>query len=110
MFLGVVAQPIPHRNFDGYILLDQVSTQEEGRKLTSTRNFFDDFHANTTIKNGDWKTLFEGDTSMALTALDVKITVADYFALDDAIVDCLELSYCTFVGENGNKNIALLMI
>ena len=45
---------------------------------------------------------------MSLSALEVKRIVADHFALDAAVVDRLELSYTTFIGENENtKNCVI---
>ena len=100
MFLGVVSRPIPHRNFDGRIHLERISTQETVKKLTATQNFSDDVIVNQAIKNGEWRQLFDTDSPLSLSALEVKRIVADHFALDAAVVDRLELSYITFIGEN----------
>ena len=55
MFMGVVGCPIPHRNFDGKILLEIVSEKVVVSNLSCHQNFTDDVILNQAIKmeNGE---------------------------------------------------------
>ena len=54
IFMGVVARPLPHRNFDGKIMLERVSEQVTVTRLGSYTNFADDTITNSTIRNEEW--------------------------------------------------------
>ena len=62
-FLGVVSRPIPHRNFDGRILIERVSVQTTVSKLTAHTNFSDDVLINSAIKRGSGKKCLKGRQS-----------------------------------------------
>ena len=53
MFLGIVVRPIPHCYFDGYILLERLSTQVNVTKLTVNANFSDDVNVNCATKSSE---------------------------------------------------------
>ena len=46
--------------------------------------------------------MFDIDFILSFPALEIKRIVADHFALEDAVVDRLELLYTTLIGENEN--------
>ena len=54
MFLGVVANVIPSKNFDGKIYLQRVSEEKAYEKMTYNQNFSDDASANGLLKSGQW--------------------------------------------------------
>ena len=106
MFLGVVTRPIPHRNFDGRILLERVSKQTTVSKLTAHTNFSDDVLINSAIKKGERKDLFQGNKE--LTVGEIIDTISLYYGLEEYISDRMELSYTIYIGDKGNtKNIKL---
>ena len=106
MFLGVVGRPIPHRQFDGRILLERVSTTEPVTRQTATTNFSDDIFINNTIKSGEWRQLFQGISDLGCE--DILNTVSSHYNLEHVVADRLELSYTTFIGIAGNiKNVQI---
>ena len=52
MFMGVVGRPVPSKNFDGLIHLEQVSKSVKVKKLTCHQNFTDNVIVNIQIKQG----------------------------------------------------------
>ena len=91
MFLGVVTRPIPHRNFDGRILLERVSKQTTVSKLTTHTNFSDHILINSAIKKGEWKDLFQGNKE--LTIGEIIDTISLYYGLEEYISDRMEQSF-----------------
>ena len=55
MFMGVVANPVPERDFDGKIFLRRISKEEKYKKKSHHQNFTDDASLNSILKNGEWK-------------------------------------------------------
>lgn len=101
----VVGRPIPHRNFDGNIFLESVSKTEYVTKATAHTNFTDDTIANNMLKGGKWKHLFDTND---IEVDEVLRPISYSYALDDSIMDRMELYYTTKIGSNGNtKNVAL---
>jgi len=54
MFLGVVANSIPSKNFDGKIYLHHVSEEKAYAKTTYNQNFCDDASVSGLLKNARW--------------------------------------------------------
>ena len=52
MFMGVVANPIPDKDFDGKIFLRRISKTVQYQKLSHNQNFADDAGVNGLLKNG----------------------------------------------------------
>ena len=104
--MGVVGRPIPHRNFDGKIFLERVSERIPVSKITSHQNFSDDVIINQGIKNGEWRSLFDNETH--LVVIEILTKIYKNYALDEIILDRLELQYRTFVGNAGNTKVVRL--
>ena len=98
--MGVIARPCPHRNFDGRILLERVSKHQVTTKLSAHTKFSNDLHTCELIKAGDWKELF--DDSTALSSNEILSVLATHYCLEESIVDRLELSVVTYIGNEGN--------
>ena len=59
-----------------------------------------------TLKNGEWRILFEGVTSISADYLVE--TISEYYCLDEAVADRLEPYVMTYIGDQGNmKDIKL---
>ena len=80
MFLGVVARPVKHRNFDGKILLERIAKDKVITTATSHTNFTDDALCNKEIKNGSWRDhiIFENST-----ADDIIIYISEQYRLSE---------------------------
>ena len=100
MFMGVVGRPIPHRNFDGKILLERVSKKRYISKCTAHSNFSDDAIINAEIKMGKWKIYV---TDLHICIAEIRDIFYLNYELDDAIIDRLEFGYNTKIGNNGNE-------
>ena len=53
MFMGVVANPVPERDFDGKIFLRRISKEEKYKKKSHHQNFTDDASLNGLLKDGE---------------------------------------------------------
>ena len=89
MILGVVANPIPSKGFDGKIFIDRVSETEAYTQMTHNQNFTDDASANGLIKNGDWEQLVVPGMKLD----ELKDAVAANFLLEDEIKDRLAIRF-----------------
>lgn len=101
MFMGVVANPIPERGFDGRIFLERISKEEVVNKKISHQRFSDDRLVNQQIKAGEWRSLVPSHSE--IPTKELATLIGEVYDLDDAVVDRLEFSYSTFIGERGNK-------
>ena len=54
MYLGVVANPVPSKNFDGKIFLQRVSETQKYKQMLHGQNFSNDASTNARIKRGNW--------------------------------------------------------
>ena len=59
MFMGVVAKPIPSRNFSGKIHLERISKQKTTTAMSHHHQFSDDIYVNGLIKKGGWKAIVD---------------------------------------------------
>ena len=99
MFMGVVARPLPHRNFSGKIYMKQVSTTKYLQTATAHTNFSDDALVNDAIKSKEWKTL----VSQAENKIEDLIVFLEHtYHLDEYITERLEFYYETKIGNAGN--------
>jgi hypothetical protein len=55
MFMGLVAPPIKEENFDGKILLKQVSKSIKTNRVSYNQQFSDNYHVNYLIQKGEWR-------------------------------------------------------
>ena len=101
MFLGVVANPIPERDFDGKIFLKRVARMETYKQATCNQNFTDDASANGLIKDGEWYDRDVGMVVEGMTLADLKEAIAGHYYLDDDIKERLVLRY--YVGHGDNR-------
>ena len=106
MFMGVVARPQPHRNFDGKIFLRRVSTQKKLKRNVTNQNFTHDAMINSHLKKGGWKELYPDNSDMSLSEL-VDI-IGEMYGLEDGIVCHTVFTYPTYVGNDGNTKIVTL--
>ena len=104
--MGVVARPLPHRQFDGKIMLERVSEEVPITRLGSHMNFTDDAITNSMIRNGEWRILFTSIEN--ISGCDLLSTVCEHYALDEAIGDQIEAFVTTFIGGNGNTKDVVL--
>ena len=103
--MGVVARPIPHRNFNGKIFLERVSETKYVTSTTAHTNFSDDVIVNDDIEKGEWRDLM--DETMT-SVEDINLFIIQIYSLEEAVADRLELYYVTKTGNNGNtKKIVL---
>ena len=58
-FMGVVANPIPSRNFSGKIHLERISKQKTTTAMSHNQRFSDDIHVNGLIKKSEWKAIVD---------------------------------------------------
>ena len=87
--MGVVANPIPSKNFDGKIFLERVSKTEEYKKMTHNQNFTDDASANGLLKDGDWIELVVPGMLLG----DLKEAIVQHYSLDEDVGERLILKY-----------------
>ena len=52
MFLGVVANPIPEKKFNGKIFVERIAREQAYKKRDHNQNFTDDATANGLLKDG----------------------------------------------------------
>ena len=90
MFLGVVAKPIPEKNFNGMVFLERVAREQAYKKRDHNQNFTDDATANGLLKNGDWIQLVDGDDFLLH---ELKDAIAETYNLDDDIKERLVLRW-----------------
>ena len=106
MFMGVVVRLLPCHRFDGKIFLERVSQRVVVSNLRYHQKFTDDIILNQVIKNREWRDLF--DCHSPLTTSKIITEVANCYALDEAILDHIELQYITFIGNAGNTKVIKL--
>ena len=80
VFMGVIARPLLHRNFDGKILLERASEQVEVTRQTAHTNVTDDVLINTSLKNGEWRILFQDITPVSMDYLVQ--TIVEHYCFD----------------------------
>ena len=81
--MGVVDRPLPHRQFDGKIMLERVSEEVPITRLGYHTNFTDDAITNTMIRNREWRILIASIDN--ILGYDLISTVCEHYALDEAI-------------------------
>ena len=99
IFLGVVGKLLPHRDFDGELLLDRVSEEVEVIRMTLHQNFSDNVLVNNTIKDGEWRMIVNVITYLSLS--DIINTIAEYYDLEYEAFTKLELSYVIYIVNAG---------
>lgn len=102
MYMGVVANPIPEKEFDGKIFLKRVSKFVKYKQMSHNQNFTHDASANGLLKDGDWLDETAGLVVNGMTLGDLKEVIAEVYALEDDIRDRLVLRYK--VGSEKKKN------
>ena len=104
MFLGVVANPIPKRDFDGKIYLRRISETTKYKRATCNQNFSDYAPVNEALKNGDWKQYVEED--MKLQTL--RTILQEKYDLDDSITERLVIQHKTPTGRDGQDRLVYI--
>ena len=99
-------RPVPHRQFDGKIHIERVSKKRFIQKCTAHTNFCDDALLNSEIVSGKWKHLVSED--LHINVSEVKQLIYEYYDLEEAVVDRLELSYKTKIGKSGNEKLVVI--
>jgi hypothetical protein len=99
MFLGVVANPQPEKNFDGRVLLECVSRQKIVGRATRNKRFTEDVLANEAISTGQWHDLVHND----MTCQEALELISTNYDLDEYVAERLELTYATYSGANQNS-------
>ena len=100
MFLGVVANPIPERDFEGKIFLKRVARMELYKQATCNQNFTDDASDNNLIKDGEWYDSNVDVVVKGMTLGDLKEAIAGQYFLNNDIKERLVLPY--YVGRGNN--------
>ena len=98
MYLGVVACPIPERNFDGRVLLKRVSRKKELKRSAANQRFTDDGQKNAEIREGGWKRCFNREMNIA-QLLEI---ICETYNLTEEVKARLNVKFETYVGEAGN--------
>ena len=99
MILGVVAKPIPSRDFDGKLFMKRVLRTESYRQSASNQNFTDDASVNGLIKNGEWLELVTEGMSLS----KLRDAVGETYQLKLNITERLVLRYYIPLSEEGGK-------
>ena len=97
MFLRVVANVIPSRNFDGKIFLQRVSKEKAYAQTTCNQNFSNDASANGLLKNSKWKDENIGLVVNGMTLGNLKDDLTNQYQIDEDI--CKRIVIRTHVGE-----------
>ena len=97
MFLGVVANAFPSKNFDGKIFLQRVSKEKAYAQTTCNQNFSNDASANGLLKNSKWKDENLGLVVNVMTLGDQKDALANQYQINEDI--CERIVIRTHVGE-----------
>ena len=106
--MGVVVRPIPHRSFDGEILLEQVSEQVAMSRLGSHTNSTDDAITNSMIHNRGWRILVSGIKIML--GCDLVSFIYEHYALDERIGRRIELYATSFIGAYGHMKDIIIKL
>ena len=104
MFLAVVANPIPARNFNGKVCNIRVSRTERYKKLTCNQNFTDMAGTNADLRAGKWIELAEDNMTFGM----LKFRIGVNFDLDDDIVERLALRSYGPPNANGKQKTKYL--
>jgi hypothetical protein len=89
MFLGVVANPIPDRNFDGKIFLKRISEVRTYQRVSCNQNFTDCATTNAWLKNGGWSQF----VTDGMTLSDLREVLEDQCGLEEDIADRIVLRF-----------------
>ena len=87
MFLGVVANAIPSKNFDGKIFLQRVSKEKAYAQTTCNQNFSNDASANGLLKNSKWKDENLGLVVNGMTLGNLKDDLTNQYQIDEDICE-----------------------
>ena len=79
MYLGVVANAVPEKDFDGKIFLKRVSRTVEYKQMSHNQYFTDCATSNGLLKQADWHNVYVDDMSLA----DLKLSLAQQYNLED---------------------------
>ena len=93
MYLGVVANAVPSKGFDGKIFLKRVSKEVQYQQMNHCQNFSDNATINGLIKNGEWKDPISGLITEGMRLGDLKESLAITYNLEQSIVDRLVIKY-----------------
>ena len=91
MFLGVVSNPIPSKNFDGKISLTRVSKTEVYKQRTHNQNFSEHVATNAMLRNGEW---FDADVGLVVEGMtlgDLREALAANYQLEEEVAERLVL-------------------
>jgi hypothetical protein len=94
MFIGVVAEAVAEREFDGKIMMERIAEDKVLRRATYRNYFHYDRHINDEIKSGGWKQLYPDDPNIS-TSEFIRI-IAQNYELDEEVEERLCLRYDTY--------------
>ena len=87
MYLGVVAKPIPSKEFDGKIHLTRVSETTEYKQRTHNKNFHDHATTNAMIRNGKWYSREAGFIVDGMTLGDLRVALTVNYQLEEQVAN-----------------------
>ena len=87
MYLGVIANAIPEKDFDGKILLKRVSRTVRCKQMSHNQHFTDCATSNGLLKRANWHSVYVGDMALA----DLKLSLSQQYNLEDSVTAWLVL-------------------
>ena len=93
MYLGVVAKPVPSKEFDGKIYLTRVSKTKVYQQRTHSKNFDDHAATNAMIWNGEWHSKESGLIVDGMTLGDLRITLAKHYQLEEEVANLIVIKF-----------------
>ena len=105
MFMGIVARPQKHHDFNGKIFMKRVSKKRYLGTMTNHGNFSEDAIIISQIKSDEWNSLID---VTVYTDEDLRHFFSCTYELEDYIVEILEFYFTSKIGNNGNsKNVVI---
>lgn len=93
MYLGVVANPVRDKNFNGKIYLKRVSKTVKYKQGAHNQNFTDEAGANGLLKRNAWRDPDTGLVVEGMTLEELRESIAETFDLTDDIKERLVLRW-----------------
>ena len=103
MYLGVVGNPIPSKEFDGKIFIQRVSETIKYKQMTHNQNFSDEAGINGLIRRGAW---YSGDAGFivdGMTLGDLRISLVENYQLEEDVAARVVIKYYTGRSTNNKK-------
>jgi hypothetical protein len=98
MYMGVVAAPIPEKNFDGKIYFKRVANEVTAQKAVFTEDFADEVYMNQQIRD-TWRSCCWAN----MTSAQMIEAIDNEYQVSVDRLDKLVHRYCTLTGSSGKR-------